>query len=658
MPLGEYGFDSSQPELVAFSSCGELDNFLKVQAIAKSGFLQKAFSQGTSYNPLGFASSTPTGTEPVEPIANDPEMTYSETNLQEEGVDEADIFKVDGRYAYALHGRKLVIIEALGTLDESTGTVLQIEGGQVVAEVELPGSPLEIYVEGDRVVVMSTRQHQDIALQVGASAPARPSGTELVSAIVYDVTDRSKPVIEREVAAEGRYLSSRRIGNQVYIVARSLFDGPDLDEPLSLDSVWRIQRELAIRGASMDEWLPYHYDMKNGAASSKVNATDCTRTFASKATNGDQALSIYSFDLSQPESEIKNYTVLGDGAVVYASTKSIVVALTNYGEMTYGLDEEEESSDDVELFDGGWLDGFDFNSASSNTTTVPTEKTYLHRFELQGDGAVSYHATGTVDGWILNQFSLSEYKGYVRVATMKNRDEWDAESMVFVLQPQSKSTVLQAPTGAQSEFLNIVGSLRGIGEEEDLYATRFVGDTGYLVTFREVDPLWIIDLSQPTQPTLRGHLEVPGYSTYLHPIENKKMLAIGRGSWDEVKLSLFDVGDLDNPRRIDELEKGDDSEALSQHKAFRYMPENGLLAVPISDGGSNVLDIYEVNLSRGFTLKRSLSHSEMGSSSASPQIRRSYRIGDYLYAYSGAGVSITELSDLSDAAMVDLEDVQ
>jgi len=678
MPLSDLTFDTSHPEMVAFGSCNELSTFLKTQALTKARFKQNAFDMGTTFDVNGFASERPTidGTpSPIPQVANVP---FSETNLQEVGVDEADIFKVDGTHAFALHGNTLVIIEALGDVDPTTGGILKVTGGRVVAEVPVSGKPYDMFLYGNRVVVMTRTSFQEVKLLVGASAelPKRPSGKDLLKAIVFDVTDRSKPVVEREVAVEGSYLSSRRIENQLYIVSHAGLGGPDVSQASSVlgDAGWLMNVNQLIQGAALDQWMPYTFDIRYGAgavSSTSVEPADCTSTYASRATNGDEALGVYSFDLSDPQSKLKSTTIMGDGAIVYASKESIVVALTNYAQLKYESD-GGSNNNDVNLF-GGWdpfgTGGTIFNDDidTTDTTTEPAdvsgrEVTYLHRFALGADGGVAYHATGQVDGWILNQFSLSEFGGYLRVATQRDRETFDAESMIFVLKASSKSGILQAPLGDQSEFLQIVGETRNIAVGEDLYAARFQGDRAYLVTFQEMDPLWTIDLSKPTEPRVRGDLWIPGYSTYLHPIDKDQLLAVGRaGLSDGIKLSLFDVSDMDFPRAVDEIERGTSSstcEALEEHRAFRYLDDERLLFVPMEHATERGLYVFSVDSSFGFSDVAHIDHTFLADNKEAATVRRAYRIGNYLYSYSGAGVLINDLTTMEMAAGIDLIDVR
>jgi uncharacterized secreted protein with C-terminal beta-propeller domain len=698
--LGASKFGNGQPELVAFGTCGEVEQFIKAYAVHKASYQQGAFKTGGLYDSYGFVNSlsgTSGGTSGGGGAGSPPEAQaapFDQTNLQEAGVDEADIFKVDSTHAFALHGMDLVIIDALTAISNG-GEGKVIQGGTVSSTLTLDAQPIEMFLHGDRVVVIARSTYSAVEGEVeraGEAGPSRPPGMEMLTAIIVDVTDRSKPVVLRKVAVEGTYIASRRIDDQLYLVARSSLTPPSAGTSgITGELGWLLGQQSAINGTSLDAWLPYHYDLSfssDGSANgASVNRADCASTYGSYATGGDQSLSVYSLDVANDKSAIKTATIMADGGIVYASEQSIVVALTNYGEVT---DQDNGGGTGLGVgggtgsgagtgttIGGGLFDGIDFgfNSGSSSTssaaaTTVDEkEKTFLHRFELGAAGDVSYQATGVVDGWILNQFSISEYKGYLRVATTYPEDE---VSMVYVLQPRAKSAgefqMLANNSTGPKDKLSVVGSVLDIARDEKLYATRFLGDRGYLVTFRLTDPLWVIDLSTPTSPKIRGELVVPGYSTYLHPIEGEKLLAVGYDTWSDgtptgIKLSLFDVSDDDNPTAIDELVEGSnasDSEAISEHRAFRYLDDEQMLMIPIESIFDRGLFVYDVDMSSGFSPRGVISHKVMADQldSDAATVRRAYRIGDYVYSYSAAGVAITTLSDLKDVAYIDLPDLR
>jgi hypothetical protein len=203
----------------------------------------------------------------------------------------------------------------------------------------------------------------------------------------------------------------------------------------------------------------------------------------------------------------------------------------------------------------------------------------IHQFRLDDGTAATYVASGKVEGRLLNQFAMSEHNGDLRVAT--TTDDWggfgeQSESTVFVLRPEG-------------DELREISSVGGLGKDEQIYAVRFIGDLAYVVTFRQIDPLYVIDLTDPANPIEAGELKIPGYSAYLHPVGDGLLLGVGQDATDEgrttgTQLSLFDVSDPTNPQRVSTLPIGGYSEVEWDHKAFLYWPADGTIVLPVSPG--------------------------------------------------------------------------
>ncbi|MEO1270805.1 MAG: beta-propeller domain-containing protein [Myxococcota bacterium] len=635
-------FDFEQTEMANFASCSQLESSLKQRALAEAQYRSlAAITSSGSYNPGGY---TATGATDLT------DKSVSTTNNQEDGVDEADILKVDGDYVYALHGSALVIVEALR--DENVRT---INSARQVSWTQIEGQPFEMFVAGDRALIMLRTNHSEVQGTFSTSnedVPERADDFKLVKAALYDITDRSAPKLMRELFVEGDYLSSRRIGDRSYIVTKAMLDGPPIDDTPSSDATWLSRREAAINNAKLSDWIPYYYDVRYDAAGNttlEASNCSCDDTYAAPSGEGDDALAVYSISLESGDSSIETTTIIGDGATVYSSRKSLVVALTNYAELTYG-------DAGRPTFTGGPATDEDPQNSTGQVTT-------LHHFELSDSGKVRYDASGQVDGWILNQFSLSEHNGTLRVATQLGYNgDPDVQTLVFTLRAGAKPSSTFTTAGGNSQYLKVLGELRGIGYGEDLYAVRFKGDVGYVVTFLETDPLWTIDLSDPSSPKILGELMVPGYSTYLHPIDGGRIIGVGRADWTDdegIKLSLFDVSDLSRPTAIQERAVGDintTSPVEETHKAFLWLEDLDLMAIPLDSSSYASLGIYKVE--NGFVSVAVLDHGDLrDSGSGFPSILRSQRIGDYLYAYSRAGISISRLSDFATAASVDLDDI-
>jgi hypothetical protein len=263
--------------------------------------------------------------------------------------------------------------------------------------------------------------------------------------------------------------------------------------------------------------------------------------------------------------------------------------------------------------------------------------TLIHQFAL-GDGtAANYVASGSVPGRLLNQFAMSEHNGDLRVAT--TTEGWNfgeqSESAVYVLRPNGES-------------LDVIGSIGGLGKTETIRSVRFLGDTGYVVTFRQTDPLYVIDLTDPANPVLDGELKIPGYSAYLHPVGDGLLLGVGQDATETgqtlgTQLSLFDVTDPTNPQQIDTLQIGGSSEVEWDHKAFLYWPEDGTIVLPVSPGWSNCAPdelclAEEIRNSSGgvivaqldgreLSARGTISHSNNGNSGCWNPLQRSMVIG-------------------------------
>jgi inhibitor of cysteine peptidase len=302
-----------------------------------------------------------------------------------------------------------------------------------------------------------------------------------------------------------------------------------------------------------------------------------------------------------------------------------------------------------------------------------SERTTIHRIHIDG-GAMNYTATGEVPGMVLDQFSMDEYDGYFRVATTT----WDGTSQnnVYIL----------------NMSLNITGSLTGLAQGETIYSARFMGDRGYLVTFKQVDPLFVIDLEDPYAPEVLGYLKVTGYSDYLHPYDENHIIGIGKETTDAgefawfqgVKISLFDVTDVGHPVEISKVEIGDrgsDSPVLWDHKAFLFDRERNLLVMPILEAkvdqskyaeeqlewayGEPVYQgayVFNISLDGGIQLKGRITHiddpSDIGWDDyyyyAPFSVERSLCIGNVLYTISQAKIKMNNLETLDDINEVEL----
>jgi len=412
-----------------------------------------------------------------------------------------------------------------------SGTTLTIvdafppEQGKIVTELPVNGSVSELFLAGDRLVVFSDTYDEYWYTPAGSAAPV-PDYSRKTQAVIYDISDRKDPKEFRRISAPGLYEHARMIGDYVYVITR---ESPDYYNPR----------------------MPVIYD---GEAAIPIPRVWCP-PYPMNEYRMHTLTSLPVTGMDEPQAES---FLLGYANTLYVSPSNVYVGYEKqrpwYG---WGLIEEK--------------------SAESNE---PVQESVIHRFAIK-NGDITYKATGTVPGYLLNQFSLDENRGNLRVATTVS--DWSADdtqySNVYVLDPD----------------LKIIGRLEHLAPEEKIYSARFMGDLLYLVTFKQTDPLFVIDLSNPYQPGLLGELKIPGYSDYLHPYDETHLIGIGKDTMENewggivptgVKIALFDVSNVSNPRLIESIvigEKGSDSAVLSDHRAFLLDKEKDIMAIPIRE---------------------------------------------------------------------------
>jgi hypothetical protein len=272
--------------------------------------------------------------------------------------------------------------------------------------------------------------------------------------------------------------------------------------------------------------------------------------------------------------------------------------------------------------------------------------TDIVKIDLLADG-LTLAAKGTVQGRILNQFSLDEHNGFLRVATTSGWAWSESTNSVYVLQQQGNE-------------LQIVGSIRGLAAGEQIYSVRFLGERGYVVTFRQVDPLFAIDLSDPLNPTVAGELKVPGFSNYLHPVGEHYLIGIGRnadeatGLFGELQVSLFDVSDINHPVRVAQYlfdgGRGTSTDATFDHHAVSYFADHQILAIPIhndplvdwwmedvaADPTSSV-QFLRIDVNKGIESLGLVSHTD--------RVQRTLQIGASVITMSSEHIKASKIAD-------------
>lgn len=523
-------------ELIVLDSCDELLDYYISNALEIVGPYGLGGYAGPWFDQPDMATDDAAGAEVNVPT---PSRDYTDTNVQVKGVDEADIVKTDG-------------FRIVTALDDHIRTWEVGEPGAThVGSLQLPFWPQAMFLRGDTVVTMGG-VWEVRPLGIAAEADIAPSyGSSITRIAEVDISDLADPKIVRTVDLDGAYVQSRLVDGSLRVAINSNPVGFEWEYPTG--GGLRAEREATeanreiIRNSTIANWLPYSV-VTDGRTESEGDLLDCTKVMVPKEFSGLSTLSLLMFDVDAGISSWDGAGVVASGATMYATADHTYLATQRW--MDWWAWDESRVREEA--------DGF--------TTSI-------HLFETVG--SPTYVASGSVTGFLLNQFSMDEHDGHLRVAsTTAPRGWWwsdDTESLVTVLERQGAELVT-------------VGQVGGLGQGEQIYAVRFMQGTGYVVTFRQTDPLYTIDLSNPTDPAVTGELKILGYSAYLHPVGDGLILGLGQDADDAgrtkgTQLSLFDVSDPSNPRRLDTVTmEGGWSQAEGDHHAFTYV--DGLALAP------------------------------------------------------------------------------
>jgi uncharacterized secreted protein with C-terminal beta-propeller domain len=370
-----------------------------------------------------------------------------------------------------------------------------------------------------------------------------------------------------------------------------------------------------VKASALDNWLPYYVltDERTGRTS-EGRLLDCNAVMAPNDFAGLDTLSILTFDLNSGIDDWSSAGVVASGSTLYATADHVYVATQRWVDWRVLQDSDAQSE----------ADGF---------------RTQIHMFDTSRPGSPRYVGGGEVKGFLLNQFSMDEYDGVLRVASTTAPSGWwwsdQSESLVSTLRLESGE-------------LKQIGQVGGLGQGEQIYSVRFINDAGYVVTFRQTDPLYVIDLADPTKPRVAGELKILGYSAYLHPVGDGLLLGVGQNADDEgrtsgTQFSLFDVSDPENPTRIDQVKMDSGSSAAEyDHHAFTYWDglvltpyqswkddkvESGVLAVRVSDGNLKLEGVLQQQ-------------------EKEPDAIRTIVIGDTIYTITYRGIGMNDLNSL------------
>ncbi|WP_408006293.1 beta-propeller domain-containing protein [Pseudalkalibacillus sp. A8] len=563
------------------------------QAIKENKQKASLFSQGDS----GGAENSMAANDSAVSDSNG-SRTFSETNVQLKGIDEPDLVKNDGTFLYQVLENRVVITQAYPA-DEM----------KQVSTITFPArefGPQELILYEDRLVVIGHSYKEMRAIKDSGNSASDSfllPMNHTLKAIIYEIKDRSNPILEREVEIEGSYVSARRSDDFLYLISSHYPNFWSLEEKENED----IDLRPRVRDSSNQKGTRYiDYERINFLPHSK----DTNFTIIS------------SIPINKPKEEANFTTYLGSGNQLYMSHENLYLAVNTYPDM------------------------------SGDSQIAYSPDTTIYKFSVDRN-KVHFKYSTEIEGSVLNQFSMDEYDGNFRIATTEG-DSWNEKN------PSSNHLFIF------DDRLKKIGEITGLAKGERIYSARFMNERIYIVTFKQVDPLFVIDASDPTKPEVKGELKIPGFSNYLHPYDGNHIIGFGHNTKlvkdasrnepivqiDGIKISIFDVSDMNKPvEKFTEIISGNGtySPLNHDHRALLFDKNQNLFAFPIhiynykegKQADENFFQgalIYKIDLDKGFKLATSLSHFQSKGGADHRQweseIQRLVYINDTIYSLS------------------------
>jgi uncharacterized secreted protein with C-terminal beta-propeller domain len=728
---------SEQAQLKTFTNEADLKQFFNTSREAYGYSTMSATTMATAGQGLAAES----GAAPAAKAAAD---DYSTTNIQVEGVDEGDFVKNDGKYIYAVSGEFINIVDAFPAENARVVSTINLSG---IQELYVNGDRLVVignnynYYYGP----MPLKAEKEV-VQEPMSSPTWEYRPPTAYIRVYDISDRADPILKKDIVLNGTYSNSRMIGDYVYTIITTqpyyvgseivvprfspeqtsfqdvyYFDVPDSSYQFTnilslnvMDDSMDVQNKVFLLGYSTNLFV----SEKNIYL---VYQKRVPYTYMIYRALDEILLPVMPSDLVARISEIRN------------SDRSEYDKLNEMNKITNEWRERMTPEEAAQL-ERQFQEKY-YQLAAEIAKEM--DKSVVHKISID-NGKIEYKTKGEVPGHPLNQFSMDEYNGYFRIATTTTsfsgggfvatstmagsgiaaqatsqeqiaqvaepvtakvtaeaelQQEMPTEEPVQTVEPITEPTpVRPVPTQPATlnhlyvldEGMNIVGKLEDLAKGESIYSARFIGNRAYLVTFVRIDPLFVIDLSDPANPKVLGELKIPGVSDYLHPYDENHIIGVGKSTgevepagWARfkgIKLSLFDVSDVSNPKEVAKYEigeRGTDSEALRDHKAFLFSKSKNLLVIPVmlvekTDEQSywqpnwQGAYVFSLTLQDGFTLKGRITHADAAASEeryyyyGPYSVTRSLYMDDVLYTISGTLVKANNLNDMSEISKVNL----
>jgi hypothetical protein len=633
--------------LTAFSSCDAALSALRAAAEA-SVTLSDLPGFGSGYTVLGATGRAAAGSASGAASAAAPAAVngaapaaaggaapaFSGTNDYQANVDEPDLVKTDGHRIVIVSGGTLKVIDAASR---------RVTGSLDLASAGLSGGQANLLLSGDHALLITSGGYGGSAGPGGGMTGAGGASPVQYGPQFLLVGLSGQPRVIASYGIGGSVIDAREVGPVVRVVTQSQ---PDISFPAAQSGAGNAGPEAAYRAAiahaGLDAWLP-RFESSSGG-STITGRVPCTSVSRPAVYSGTNLLTVLTFDLSAGSLGTGDpVSVVADGDTVYGTTSSLYVASG-----------------------GMWS-----SPAVARPSAYPSgarQVTQVYRFDISAPGAPRYVSSGVVPGYLVDQYAMSEWNGYLRVATTTGTSWALADGEPAGARTSSSAVYVMTTSGPA---MRVVGQVTGLGTTERIYAVRFMGPVGYVVTFRQTDPLYTLDLSDPSRPVVVGALGLTGYSSYLHPVSATRLIGIGQSA-DAVghvlgtQVSLFDVSDLAAPARLDSYAlPQSSSQAQSDPHAFLYWPADQTMVIPIQaygpaisgptaieaaptsmmpQSGALVLRISGPKISRaGFI-------SQPQSDLYTSPIERSLVIGQTLWTVSATGLLASDLTTLRQQA--------
>ena len=606
-----------------FSFLDVIDSFTPVRNSAiYDDYSFRSDNSSSGFNPSEFSSDSEVNESSLKGNNSKNTKDYSKTNIQVENVDEADITKTDGDYIYSISETDVIITN----VKDPSNIKIDAKITSTIEEI-----PEDLMLYNNKLAVIYTNYN---------SRGYTYNNNSNTIVRIYDIDDRTRPREMKNFELHETYYTSRCINNELYIIS----SGKLREENKKIDRKYNEDRE--------EKEIP----LKNIKYLKNVETKNQTL--------------IAAVDLNDLEKEIDLSSFLVDVSNAYVSENNIYLL-----DQGYNYDDEYKITDIFGLKGVfGIFDDDDFRS------TIETE---IYKFEISNNGKVSYSTHTKIEGQTINQYSLDEKDGHLRIALYDTRE--GTRVAIF------------------NDNLKQIGITGYVAKGEKMYSSRFMGDKVYLVTFKTMDPLFVIDLSDESKPRVLGELKIPGYSTYLHPYDEDHIIGIGMQTEETVnknmygritsttsritgmKMALFDVSDVRSPRQISETVIGDNrttSAILTNPKALLFSKEKQLIAIPVNNydedfklnsstsSYSEMINsyknynktrvgegyfVYNINLEEGFKLKGVITHKTAEKNNnnkyyysyMTSKLLRGLYIDNNLYTVSETAIKVNNLDDLN-----------